>query len=218
MHYSAFFKSVGLAAIVSTGGVVVSVSSTDAVEDSAAQKEAAAAKIFIQDLGNRAVSLLTDQNLSDETREQRFITLFKEYFDDTAIARFVLGQYWRQATDAEKQEYTVLFTKSISKSYATRLSAYDTHDKFTVGKASVEIQPKNKSTTSIRVESKLEKNKGNPVSIVWMLTQSKNGLKITDVVVEGVSMGITLRTEHAAVIQSKGGKVSGLIQALKDKS
>jgi len=41
---------------------------------------------------------------------------------------------------------------------------------------------------------------------------------IVDIVVEGVSMAVTQRSEFASVIQSKGGTVKGLIDALRAKT
>jgi phospholipid transport system substrate-binding protein len=39
-----------------------------------------------------------------------------------------------------------------------------------------------------------------------------------DVVVEGISMGITQRDEFASVIRNHGGKVEGLLAALRKKT
>jgi len=43
-------------------------------------------------------------------------------------------------------------------------------------------------------------------------------LKIVDVLVEGVSMAITQRDEFSAIISQNGGKVDGLLAALRKKT
>ena len=42
--------------------------------------------------------------------------------------------------------------------------------------------------------------------------------KIIDVIVEGVSMAITHRDEFAAIISRRGGKIEGLLAALRKKT
>ena len=50
------------------------------------------------------------------------------------------------------------------------------------------------------------------------MKERSSGYGILDVVIEGVSMRITLRDEFAAVIRSNGGKVEGLLAALRKKT
>jgi phospholipid transport system substrate-binding protein len=40
--------------------------------------------------------------------------------------------------------------------------------------------------------------------------------KIVDVVIEGVSMGVSQRNEYNSVIQRNGGKITALITAMRD--
>jgi phospholipid transport system substrate-binding protein len=44
------------------------------------------------------------------------------------------------------------------------------------------------------------------------------GLRVSDLIVEGVSLRTTYRSDVASVIQSKGGKVTDLIDALREKT
>ena len=45
----------------------------------------------------------------------------------------------------------------------------------------------------------------------WRVRESEKGLKIIDVVVEGVSMALTQRDEFAAVLHKNGGKFGSLM-------
>ncbi|MBT5048005.1 MAG: ABC transporter substrate-binding protein, partial [Rhodospirillaceae bacterium] len=51
----------------------------------------------------------------------------------------------------------------------------------------------------------------------WRVRDSSD-YKIIDVLVEGVSMAITQRDEFAAIINQRGGKIEGLLRALRDKT
>ena len=47
--------------------------------------------------------------------------------------------------------------------------------------------------------------------------KTSRGLKVVDVIVENVSMSLTLRNEYSSVISSRGGNMNGLLVYLKDK-
>ncbi len=57
-----------------------------------------------------------------------------------------------------------------------------------------------------------------PAKVDWRVTRADGAYKITDVVVEGVSMAVTQRSEFASVIQRNGGKVEGLLAMLRQKT
>src|SRR3546814_10286522 len=77
---------------------------------------------FIAGLGQRAVSALTGPDLTREERETRFRELLDTHFDVPGIAKFVLGRYWRVATDEEKQEFIKLYEEFLDRK-STRLNS-----------------------------------------------------------------------------------------------
>jgi phospholipid transport system substrate-binding protein len=52
----------------------------------------------------------------------------------------------------------------------------------------------------------------------WRVVRGDDAMAIVDILVEGISMAVTQRSDFASVIQSRGGKVAGLLQALRDKA
>jgi phospholipid transport system substrate-binding protein len=60
----------------------------------------------------------------------------------------------------------------------------------------------------------IDPSKNQELRLDWRVAEGESGLKIIDVVIEGVSMSITQRQEYASVIQNNGGKVQALIDAL----
>lgn len=64
---------------------------------------------FIREMGSKAFSALGEEGISDQERENRFRSLLKNAFDLPRIARFVLGRYWRRASEAEQKEFVDLF-------------------------------------------------------------------------------------------------------------
>ena len=55
------------------------------------------------------------------------------------------------------------------------------------------------------------------IRLDWRV-EDAGGLKIADLIVEGVSLRTTYRSDVASVIQNNGGKVAGLIDALRQKT
>lgn len=163
----------------------------------------------IASLGNEALKVL-GKNVDPNLRVTRFRQLFTEDFDVPAIARFVLGRYWRLATPAQQQEFVHVFTNYIALAYANRLAEYSGE--------TLRVTGTRAAPDGQLVSSQIIRTDGPPARVDWLLTPQGGAYKITDVVVEGVSMAVTQRSEFASVIQRNGGQVQGLITALREKT
>jgi phospholipid transport system substrate-binding protein len=166
---------------------------------------------FIKSLGATAIDQLTGPDVTQAERETRFRQLFQQNFDIPTIGKFVLGRYWRTASDAERTEFLKLFEDFIVKSYAVRFADY-AGESFSVQGAT------GGSDGSAIVHSQINRRGAEKIRVDWRVQENQDKLAITDLVVEGVSMAVTQRSEFASVIQSKGGKVAGLIEALRKKT
>jgi phospholipid transport system substrate-binding protein len=166
---------------------------------------------FIADLGKRAIAVLTSTS-SEADREKQFRALFDEGFDVPGIARFVLGSYWRTSTDAQRDEFTKLFETYIIHSYTVRFAEYSGQQLKVNGS-------RPEGETGTLVTSVIEGASGAPpVKVDWRVAKVGGPFKITDVVVEGVSMAVTQRQEFASVIQRGGGQVEALLKLLRERA
>jgi phospholipid transport system substrate-binding protein len=179
---------------------------------SAANDVAADALHFVKRLGNDAIELLGSKSLSAAERNKRFRSLLIQGFDVPAIGRFVLGRYWREATEEERQEYQSLFEDLIVATYAGRFAEY-TGETFTL----YDARPDDNSQFII-VASQIDRPSGASIRVDWRVMKTGSSYAIVDVAIEGISMSITQRSEFAAVIQRSGGKIRGLLAALRDKT
>src|SRR3546814_8259846 len=68
---------------------------------------------FLTELQEKAASRLGDASISSEEKEQNFRQLFNESFDVPTIGRFVIGRYWRRASDADKQAFLKVFEDAM---------------------------------------------------------------------------------------------------------
>ena len=169
------------------------------------------AENFIRQMGNKAFASLSEGDISDDQRTERFKALLEEAFDLPRIARFTLGRYWRVATDDEKSEYVALFEKFVILAYATRFQDLS-------GKKFMVLQSRDISANQSLVLSEIVIPNRPAVKINWRVRSKEQKHKITDVMVEGISMSVTQRDEFVSVIRQTGGKVAGLIKALRQKT
>ena len=164
---------------------------------------------FITSMADKAIAALTEEGISREQRVARFRGLLKENFAVSSIGRWVLGRYWRKATFAERSEYLKLFENLIVTSYVDRFERYS-GETLTVTKTVV------KKAGDVIVFSQITRSQGvKPVNVDWRVRVNKGQYKIVDVIVEGISMGQTQRSEFASVIRNNGGNVQGLLVELR---
>lgn len=176
----------------------------------AADAQAADAVAFISNLANRAIPVLTRSEIPEAERERHFRQLLHEGFDLNQIARLVLGRYWNQATPAEQAEFVRLLEEYLVQLYAARFADYQ--------QVQLQVEGARNDQGQTIVHSVLLRPQGPPVAIDWRVEPARGRYVITDLIVEGVSMIITQRSEFASVIRQRGGQVEGLLQVLRQKT
>ena len=172
---------------------------------------AAGADDFIRDAGAKTFQSLAE-DLTDEERALRFREILTQTFDLPTIARFTLGRYWRIASVEQRTEYVRLFEEFIVLAYSHRFKNLS-------GRTFTVRQSRKLNAGDQLVLSVIEVEKGRPpVRVNWRVRLRDSAYRVIDVVIEGVSMRVTQRDEFAAVIRRNGGKVEGLLDALRRKT
>jgi phospholipid transport system substrate-binding protein len=169
----------------------------------------AEARGFIEGLADQAIAALTPPDISREEREARARALLKDNFAVPAIGQFVLGRYWRTATQEERDEYIGLFEALIVDTYVDRFSRYS-GERLKVTRAVTD-----KDSGDVLVYSEISRPAGNPIEVGWRVHQVGGGFKIVDVYVEGVSMGQTQRSDFSSVIRNNGGSMRALLDEMR---
>jgi phospholipid transport system substrate-binding protein len=165
---------------------------------------------FMNQLLNDAIGVLNGKASPAERRE-RFRQLFHADFDGPGIARFVLGRYWRQASAAERQEFLRLFEDYVVYVYSARLSDFS-GETFKVRSSRADQDAVIVSTDIFNPRAAA------PLKVDWRLVSDSGAYKIADVVVEGVSLMVTERSEFASVIERHGGQVDRLLALMQKKT
>ncbi len=168
-----------------------------------------AAPQFIQSLGNQALQVIRS-DLQPPQKLAYFHQMLNQDFDMRGISQFVLGPYWRLANDYERQEFTRLLSDSLVKFYRDRFTRYEGETFRVTGSR---FDP-----AGIIVTSQIIRPNGPPIAVDWRLNTHDGHYKISDVIVDGVSMAATERQAFAGQIQRSGGQVAGLLAKMREQS
>jgi phospholipid transport system substrate-binding protein len=166
---------------------------------------------FLLSLKTRAIERLTDESLPLSERKQHFRELFRESFDVPAVGRFVLGRYWRIATPEVRKDFLAVFEELMVERFAPQFAGY-AETKFEIGKVRALREQR-----QYMINSKISPTRGEPLQVGWRVREQDGRFKILDVVGQGVSMALTLRSEYAEVIKNSGGRVEGLVERLRER-
>ncbi|HEX9791742.1 MAG TPA: ABC transporter substrate-binding protein [Kiloniellales bacterium] len=165
---------------------------------------------YVRAFGDRVIAVVADTTLSPEQRQATLARVLAEGIDSRKIGRFVLGKHGRVASDAEQAEFDRLFASGIVATYSRHLGNY-AGESLEVGGA------KALDAGGVMVGSRIVRPDGPPVAVEWRLHGEAGAWRIVDLVIEGVSLALTLRSEYAAVIRAGGGKVEGLLSRLREQ-
>jgi phospholipid transport system substrate-binding protein len=182
-----------------------------AVRPAGAQNTSDGAQAFIQSLASQAISTVAERQISDGERNERFRRLFVASFDLPEISRFVLARYWKTATPEQQTEFIKLFEEMQVLNWTQRFKDYKGENLEVTGA----IKEGDRSFT---VDSVINRPPAAAMPVQWRLRIGDDGkLRVTDIVVEGVSMAITQRSDYNSLLQGNGGRFESLLSALRTK-
>jgi phospholipid transport system substrate-binding protein len=167
------------------------------------------AAAFIRKLAGQAIGILQSSAVVLEAREAQFRVLMSNSFNMPFIARFVLGRHWRKATPQQRSDYVALVTEFILQTYSRRIGGYS-GESFDVAGARAA------GKRDVLVRTEIVRPGGPPIKADWRVRSNGGEYRIIDIMVEGVSMAVTQRSEFNAVVRHRG--MPGLLQALRART
>lgn len=170
------------------------------------------AQALVKDFARQGVQLLEDRSASPAERAERFRGLLREYFALDVIARWVLGRHWNQLNADEQADYRSQFEDLVVYGYVKRFGDY-TGEQLRIGRTLAD------SATQATVFSEIDRPAGGqPVQVSWRVGMLRDGgYRITDVVVENVSLSQTWRSDFSATIQ-QGGSPASLLDSMRERT
>ena len=173
-----------------------------------AEAESRGALAFAQELGNTAISRLTDPTLTDSMRVMRMRKLLASSFDLISISRLVLGPYATRATSSQFSEFVNLYGIYVAHNYAGLFKRYS-------GETLKMLSEHRDAAGHITVHGIIRQTDGADSHLEMAVRPDNDSFKVLDIKVEGVSMPLAHQKQFVSLIARKDGKVSSLIQALR---
>lgn len=171
--------------------------------------DAGSARDFVDGLAQRVLAVVKDGASSKESKIAAIEQLFSDKVDIDFVARFALGKYWREASAQQQTAYIAAYKPFILKNYAGRLARYS-------GQTYTLKNPRLEGDAAFVTMNIQDPNSGQDVTVDYRVGERGHGqYKILDIVVEGVSLLSTQRSEFAAIVDQKG--IDGLIEALQQQ-
>lgn len=167
------------------------------------------AETFVSGLGSQAVNVLRDGSLNDKQKRDTLSVMFSQNVDVDWIGRFVLGRHYRTMTEPQRQRFMQVYSEFLRRTYTSRFQEY-TAVTFKVLGSNEQSPQESLVQTQVQIPDKA------PIKVDYRVVESAPGIyKVTDIVVEGVSLLTTQRSEFASVINRDG--VDTLISRIETK-
>jgi phospholipid transport system substrate-binding protein len=165
--------------------------------------------------GDVLAALKSDKQLAAGDR-QKAVKLAEEkvlpYVDFEYATRLAVGRSWRQASPEQRQKLVNEFRNMLVRTYSNSISAYE-------GQTLKVLPSRGKGDDSAdesTVRTQFVRAGGQPLPIDFQMHKAGSAWKVYDIVVEGVSLVLTYRSEFDAIVKQQG--IDGLIKALAQKN
>jgi phospholipid transport system substrate-binding protein len=174
-----------------------------------AAPSAESARALIEEVSAEVLTILSDPSRGDRQKFDDLVVLLEKPIDLDLVARLILGRYWRTTDDGQRQQYLQLFREYALANLASKLHLYQGQSFEVTGAKVVSDQ-------DALVTSRILSDGEPPLQVDWRLRQRSDGALVTiDLIVEGVSLIVTLRSEFASVIERQG--FDGLLAELRTR-
>jgi len=133
------------------------------------------------------------------------------YIDFEESTRLAVGRSWGQASPEQKKKLVSEFRNMLVRTYSNAIGAYQGQ--------TLKVLPsrgKPPAADEANVRTQFIRPGGQPLPIEFAMRKSGEGWKVFDIVVEGVSLVLTYRSEFDAVVKQEG--IDGLIKRLAQKN
>lgn len=152
---------------------------------------------------NRAIA----SGKSERALFAEFERIFTRYGDVPTIARYALGADARRASPAQLKAFANAFRGYLSRKYGRRFR------EFIGGRVEVRDARKVKSFYEVRGTAYLRGE--NPFEVSFLVSDRSGKDLFFNMIIEGVNMLLSERTEIGAMLDKRGGNIDALIRDLR---
>jgi phospholipid transport system substrate-binding protein len=167
------------------------------------------AQTYVDKVASDVLATVRNSKMNNQAKAATLESVFTRVVDIPFVAKFVLGRHVRTATPVQMQRYLKSYEPFLIKNYVSRITKYS-------GQTYKIMGSRMDADGSYVVSMSLLDPNGPSVAMDYRLRYDANQFKVIDIVVEGVSLLTTQRSEFNAVISNKG--LDALMDALDAKT
>jgi phospholipid transport system substrate-binding protein len=131
-----------------------------------------------------------------------FEAIFRTYADVPTIARYSLGSDARSASQAQLAAYTDAFATYIARKYGRRFREF-------IG-GQIEVVTARNVPNGVEVETTAILVGESPFRVDFWISDASGRTKFFNIIIEGVNMLLSERTEIQAMLDQRGGDINRL--------
>ena len=160
---------------------------------------AAASPREVVELTSQRVLGVLNSGESDDEKIKRLEQIAYSTIDFDTVSRLVLAKYWRQFTPEQRQQFEEEFKQALTVSYGKRIGQFGQEKVVIVG-------DRQEPLGDVTVQSHIigGKVKSGDVKVDYRLRQKDGTWYVIDVIVEGVSIVSSYRTQFQEIIGQGG--------------
>jgi len=168
------------------------------------------ARQFVDNVGKQVLAVVNSSDSADQ-KQIKLRNMFSQNVDIDWMAKFVLGHAWQQASEEQRTHYLQSYKEYLLTHYTTSFSDY-TGSKYVI----TDTKNDEDGQITVNMQIKAAKDQQQETAAGYRLRNNNGQFKIVDIIVEGVSLITTERSEFSSVVQQKG--MDGLISTLEQKT
>lgn len=132
------------------------------------------------------------------------------YFNFQRMTQLAVGRPWREATDQQRSALIEEFRKLLVRTYSSSLSQFRNQ--------TIEVRPLKiaAADTEVVVKTVISQPGASAIPIDYSMEKVKDGWKVFDVLIDGVSLVTNYRSSFATEIKNNG--IDGLVKSLSDRN
>jgi phospholipid transport system substrate-binding protein len=170
-----------------------------------AQSPDAAARLVTRVVAD--VLAIINSGRSESAMFREFERIFRDYADVPIIAQSVVGPQWRSTSASDRSAFIAAFQSYMARKYGRRFREF-------IG-GQIAVTGTRQVRNFIEVISTVRVPGTAPYEVRWLVSDGSGQTRFFNMIIEGVNLMITERSEIGAMLDARGGDLGRLASDLR---
>jgi len=151
----------------------------------------------VVEITSEKVLAILNSGESEDEKIKRLEQIAYSTIDFSTVSRLVLAKYWKQFTPEQRQQFEDEFKRALTVSYGRRIGQFGQERVVILGERQEQLG-------DVTVQSHIVGGKAGDIKVDYRLRQKDGIWYVIDVIVEGVSIVSSYRTQFQEIIGQGG--------------